>query len=146
MNSNKQAFNFAVIFLILFGVSIYAVLKLPGSYNNTCLIGAYFTPFNVLYNAIASCMAAFILSNVLEFGGNKKTTSSMLGVITWLSTTFCVPCLLPLLSFLGISVSLNFISYNNLWFQILSIGLLSVGVLESIKLKTSKCLEGNCEI
>ena len=146
MNSNKQAIVFAVGFLLLFLASVMALIKLPGSFNQTCLIGAYFTPANVIYNAVASCMVAFIMSNIVEFGGNLKVNSSMFGIFTWATTTFCIPCMVPLLSFLGFSVSLSFLSYNNLWFQIASIVILSFGVYESIKLKSSKCIDGNCEI
>lgn len=146
MKSTKEVLVFAISFLVLFLVSVLALIKLPGSYNQTCLIGAYFTPFNVFYNAVASSMVAFILSNIYEYGGNLKVNTSMLGIITWATTTFCVPCMIPLLSFLGISVSLNFLSYNNYMFQILSLVILGFGVYESLKLKTSKCFDGNCEI
>ena len=146
MNSNKQAIVFAISFIIIFLSSVMAIAKLPGSFNQTCVIGAYFTPANVMYNAIISCMVAFIISNIVEFGGNIKVNSSMLGILTWATTTFCVPCMIPLLSFLGISVSLSFLSYNNLMFQMISIVILSFGVYESIKLKTSKCMDSNCEI
>jgi len=146
MNSNKQAFLFGFTFIALFLTSVIALIKLPGSFNQTCLIGAYFTPINVVYNALASSMVAFILSNILEFGSNFKVNSSMFGIFTWITTTFCIPCMIPLLSFLGFSVSLSFLSYNNLWFQVASIVILSFGVYESLKLKNSKCLNGNCDI
>lgn len=146
MNSTKQASIFGLSFVMLFLTSVMALIKLPGSYNQTCLIGAYFTPFNVMYNAIASFMVAFIISNILEYGSNFKVNSSMFGIFTWITTTFCIPCMIPLLSFLGFSVSLSFLSYNNLWFQVASIVILSFGVYESLKLKTSKCLNGNCDI
>ena len=146
MNSTKQASIFGLSFVMLFLTSVMALIKLPGSYNQTGLIGAYFTPFNVVYNAIASFMVAFIISNILEYGSNFKVNSSMFGIFTWITTTFCIPCMIPLLSFLGFSVSLSFLSYNNLWFQVASIVILSFGVYESLKLKTSKCLNGNCDI
>ena len=146
MNSNKQAFIFGFAFIVLFLASVMALAKLPGSFNQTCLIGAYFTPLNVVYNAVASSMVAFIISNVLEYGSNFKVNSSMFGIFTWITTTFCIPCMIPLLSFLGFSVSLSFLSYNNLWFQVASVVILSFGVYESLKLKNSKCLNGNCSI
>ncbi len=143
-NSLRQSLYFAGIFLVAFLLSIILLLKLPGNLNQSCVIGAYFNMANILYNLLISFLIAYSFSNILEFGSNKKINSSMVGVFTWLTTTFCVPCIIPIASLLGFSVSLNFFAYSNIWFKIFTICVLTYGAFESSKLELSKCKDQDC--
>jgi len=142
----KHTAIFSSIFILLFGIVMYSLINLPGSINNACVVGAYINTQNIIYNIFITVMISFILTNSVRFGSNNKINTSLIGMLTWMTTTFCVPCVLPVLSILGFSFSLSFFAYTNAWFKALSLLLLMYGSYESHNLKRSKCALGECEI
>ncbi len=137
---------FSVMFLVIYGLSIWMLLTLPGSRNMACVMGAYLTPGNIILNMLLSTVIALSIVNMVEFAykrsQNKKafvSGSSLVGTSFLFLTSFCASCSLPILAGLGIGGALNFISIYQGWFQILALLICLYSLWSSHKKVVEEC-------
>lgn len=125
----------SVVFLTLaLGVllsSLYAYFldTLPGSDPNglACMEGGNLTPFNLIYGAILSFLVSvFVVVSLFSYKRKRKgsllsgSAFSLSAMLAFLSA-FCTLCVFPSLAFLGLGVSLSFLTSYGGVLKILSI-------------------------
>lgn len=123
------------ITLLLFDIQYYLMANLPGTEDNMCVMGAAFTLGNIIFAAFISIFTGVFGAGLMfliaqKKGSQKIAIGSLSGVGSLIGTftLFCTFCTLPVLSLLGLSMSLAFITEYNLIFKILSIAVLSTGL------------------
>ena len=130
-------FTIIGIAFILFDISYIVMSKLPGTKNGACAIGASLTTTNLAFSAISSLLIAILLVGFFTIYSSQKsfkkthsaTGISVLALISGQLTLFCSVCSLPILATLGLGGASHFINLHSIWFQIISLGLLSIGLV-----------------
>ncbi len=137
---------FSGVFLVVYGLSLWMLLSLPGSRNMACVMGAYLTPWSIVLNMLLSAVIALSVVNMVEFACNRSQSrkafvsgSSLLGTSFLFLTSFCASCSLPILAGLGIGGALNFISIYHGWFQILALLICAHSLWSSHKKVVDEC-------
>ena len=113
---------------VLFDIQYYFMKYLPGTRDFMCIMGANFTPINILFSAILSICMGILISGLFfliqqKNTQNKVTVTSLsgIGAIIGSFTIFCTVCTLPVISLFGISLSLQLFVDYNLPFKIMSL-------------------------
>lgn len=125
---------FGFTFGLLFYANYYLMAHLVGERDLMCVMGAGLTPFNLFFAFVMSVMAGFLVVGVVQNSKNRATSQVKVGSTSFLGlglgtlTSFCTLCSLPALTLFGSSVSLGFITEYEVYFKLLSIVLLAVGL------------------
>jgi hypothetical protein len=128
----KSLISISLLTVICFAPQYYILKHLPGEAFNSCMIGAYFTAGNISFALIISILIAinFIsMGIVIKSKKEFKVLSASLsgsGFFLALLTSLCLPCTLPLITLLGVSISLNFVTDNLMLFKAISLILLII--------------------
>lgn len=133
---------------LIFDLSFYAMITLPGTKNNTCILGGNFTTQNAIFSIILSICLGIIISGMITLFKQKQTNSktkvaSITGIATILSggTMFCSICTLPILTLIGLGTFFYFFLEYSIIIQLISLGM----IIFSMHL-LSQQLEGNCKL
>lgn len=118
-----------------FTFQYYLMASLPGSRNFACTPGANLTPLNIIFALMVSILTGVMISAVLMLFAHQMTkravlvssTSSIASVIA-VFTSFCTICTLPVISLLGVSISIEFFTTYNLIFKFVSLIVLLYGL------------------
>ena len=133
---------------ILFDLSYYFMSTLSGSDGLTCIDGGNLTLANLVFSAIMSLSVALMLIATIEVHKRRRkkilsagSALSGAGFFVGTLTVFCTACTIPIISLFGLGTVLWwFVSYN-LWFKLLSLVLIGLGLR-----MLNKQLEGECKI
>ncbi len=119
----------------LFSFQYYLMANLPGVKNLACTPGANLTFINISFAVIISFLIGVMISSILILFENKRrgravllSSSSGVASVIGLLTAFCTICSLPVISILGLSLSLELFTTYNLVFKLLSLGMLLFGI------------------
>lgn len=133
---------------LFFVVQLYIMYKLPSSNNYMCYVGGNLTYTNISFSLIQSILISIIIIGIViqvqlkAYKNSIKLFSlSGLGAMLGTLTLFCPLCVLPLISILGVSISMHFFLEYNLLIKIISTILLLFGAY-----LVSSQLEGTCKI
>lgn len=144
----KNLIFFTGVSLLLFDLSYYLMSVLPGSRNSMCVVGANLTPLNIVFSLVMSILAGLMMVAVMSLAGSrirrdKAALGSLSGVgfLIGLFSVFCPACSFPVLTLLGVSVGMEFISEHQLLFK----GVGFVALLMGLYLLESQ-LKGECKI
>ena len=95
----------------------------PGTDGFMCLIGANFTPLNIIFSIFISLSAGLLTVGLIELYKEKKAlksvelgSTSTVGLAMGMLTTFCTLCTIPTLSLFGVGISLSFVTQYELYF------------------------------
>lgn len=133
----------------LFSLQYYLMARLPGNVSLACTPGANLTTWNIIFAFIMSLLTGMMVSATFvlfkhQMAKRAILTSSTSGITSLVAifTSFCTICSLPILSILGISVSLELFSTYNLELKVVSLLLLIYGLYSSnrrLLLNCTKC-------
>ena len=118
---------------LLFDLNYYFMTKLPGTRDFQRVLGAGFTPANIIFSVILSLMAGLLVVGMMENIKKRKASklaggASSVGVVAGAMTVFCTFCTLPVISVFGLSVSIAFFTTYEWYFKGLSLILMAVGL------------------
>lgn len=125
---------FGLAFGLLFYVNYYLMAHLVGERDLMCVMGAGLTPFNLFFAFAMSVMAGLLMVGFIQNTKNKATSQVKVGSTSFLGlglgtlTSFCTLCSLPALTLFGSSVSLGFFTDYEIYFKLLSMILLVLGL------------------
>lgn len=134
LNNSRHWVIFGITFSLLFYINYYLMANLVGERDLMCVMGAGLTPFNLFFAFIMSVMAGFLVVGVVQNSKNRATSQVKVGSTSFLGlglgtlTSFCTLCSLPALTLFGSSVSLGFFTDYEIYFKILSMLLLGLGL------------------
>jgi len=143
--------NIAMIVAVLFFVgSIHMMRSLPGTAEGMCVMGANFTPLNVVFSAILAGIIGVIVAGVSQVyhykaakAGVAITSISGIATAFGVMTMFCTMCTLPIISIFGVSIGLSAFVYYNTAFKVGSLVLMLISALminHQLEHKGEKCL------
>ena len=120
----------AVLSAVLMVPYLWAMLNLPGTQENACLIGASLTWQNVLFSGLLSVMSAWMVFGLWLLHKQRAFRLRMaaggtLGGILGFFTVFCTFCSFPVISFFGLSLGSAFFSEYHGMFKAISISLMA---------------------
>lgn len=141
---------YLVWFLLVFGgffyLSYYLMSHLAGERDLMCVVGGGLTFENTLFSLLMSALVGFV---VIGFVHNLKMKAAMsrltlgstsfLGLLFGIFTTFCTLCTLPVITFFGVSIGLSFFTDFELYFKVLSLILLSLSFYLINRALAKKC-------
>lgn len=132
--------------LLFFDMSYYFMSKLPGHVDNMCVVGANFTMINIVFAILISLMTGMIISGGIELyrmkaSSKKASLLGSAGIVVGTFTVFCTTCSLPVISLFGLSVGLTAFTDFNIWFKVLSLGMMVLGMYF-----LERQLAGECQI
>ncbi len=132
----------------LFALSYYAMAHLPGERDLMCVMGAGLTGGNIVFSAFMSVFAALIVLGIVDLVRMKAAASSiklgstsMIGLVAGMLTTFCTLTTIPVISLFGVGVSLSFFTDYEIYFKLGSLFLLGM----SLYLVNNQ-LRGQCQL
>ena len=141
-------------FLVMLGVGVmffdlqyYLMKNLPGTDGYQCLPGANLTVANLIFAVLISLMFGIMIAGLITVykqrraAGVGSTVLSSVGMFFGTMTAFCTVCSLPVISLFGLSIGLTFFTTYVLWFKVLSVALMLVGLYF-----LNKQLEGECKV
>ena len=119
--------------LLLFDFNYYIMVNFLGEINLTCVIGAALTKKNIVFALLTSTMTGVLISGVVRLfferkGRQKNAGTASIGIVGTLIgffTVFCTLCTLPVFVLFGVSIGFGFFTDFTIYFQLLSLGLLS---------------------
>jgi hypothetical protein len=133
---------------IVFDILFVLMASLPGTQNEMCVMGGNLTAGNIFYSIFFSILVGIVIAGFLALADkNIKTRKMTMGSISGVGaglgflTAFCTVCTIPVISFLGLSISLEFFTYNNLFVKIISVCLIAYAIF-----RLNKQLEGQCDV
>jgi len=135
----KQFILILSVFLILFSLSVLALVKLPGHAQKACLVGSDLNFVNLTYNFIVSAMLAYIIIKPLYFGARRFSLKSILSTGLFSFTSFCAPCVFPILGVASFSSVVFFLSSYNNELKFFLLLFVSYGVYKTHKLSKEGC-------
>ena len=119
------------ITVIFLDLQLYLLWTLPGEVDSTCMPGAFFTPWNIVFSLILSLLIGLNLVGLIAVMRSRISSSlisvgstSILGTFLSVLTTVCAACLFPVVSFFGLGISLTFLTDYLWWFRSLALVLL----------------------
>ena len=118
----------------IFSLEFYLMNSLPISWENMCIIWAWFNIANTLFSSIISILIWLIITwIVIMYRSAQKQglliwTTWWIWTTFWLLTLFCWYCPIPLFSYLGFSVFISLFAQHDLIFKLLSIKLLILSI------------------
>jgi hypothetical protein len=144
-----------ILFLVFMGVgggmfyiNYYAMTKFPGTDGFQCLIGANFTPSNIVFSVLISIAAGLLAAGLVSIYKQKQALRSMkigsastVGLIIGTLTTFCTLCVIPTISLFGVGIGFGFITQYQIYFKAASLLLLGTGIY-----LLNRQLKGSCKI
>lgn len=119
----------------LFSFEYYLMATLPGAKDNQCIVGGFLTPINMTFSLSSSLLMGLVVAGVISIVSKKRgsaATASSLGgfsAVLGILTTFCTLCSLPVLTFFGLSLSLEIFTTYNLAFKLMSMAFLLIGAI-----------------
>ncbi|PIQ79463.1 hypothetical protein COV81_02140 [Candidatus Peregrinibacteria bacterium CG11_big_fil_rev_8_21_14_0_20_41_10] len=123
---------FGVAFII-FDISFYLMLTLPGTRNNACVDGANLTITNLIFALLVSILMSILVAGFIRLYAQKQVENkaalaslSGLGLIIGSFTLFCGICTIPLLSVFGLAFIANLFTDYNIAFKTISIILMLI--------------------
>ena len=151
-NKKGQAYMLWVVALIsfaflFFDVQYWIMATLPGSRHEMCVLGAGLNTLNVAFSILQSLLAGlFVVGFFASFRVTKASFQSAswtgLGALLGTMTVFCTLCTIPLITLFGLGISLGFITTYDLWFKLLSLFLLCIGLYQLNRKMRGAC--GRC--
>lgn len=121
--------------VLMFDVSYYVMSTFPGTRNNMCVMGANFTPTNIVFSILLSVMVGILFAGFIAlFAQNyvknraKLTSLSGLGFLIGTMSVICTACTLPVISLFGVTVWLDFFTNHELLFKAVSLIIMSASL------------------
>jgi hypothetical protein len=135
------------IAFIAFDISYYLMATLPGSRNEMCIMGANMTAGNISYSLSLSVLIGILIAGLIALGEKRLhtrkklavTSLSGLGAGIGVMTIFCTACTLPVISLFGLSVTLEFFTYNNITFKVVSLVMMLYSIYMLNRQLNDKC-------
>jgi hypothetical protein len=133
---------------IAFDLLLYLMYSLPGSRDEMCIAGANLTADNIAFSIFLSVLIGVLIAGFIALFDKKvqdKKNIAMgslsgIGAGVGVMTVFCTVCTLPVISLFGLSVSLEFFSYNNYYFKVISLSLIVLAIYQLNKQLNGKCV------
>jgi hypothetical protein len=112
--------------------------SLPGSINLMCVEGGIVTLNNILFSVLSSLLIALLIINFTRSNKERKIAQIEKdglglgagiggGILSFLGI-YCAACALPVLSLLGVTISLNFLIGFETIFKIASLTLITLAL------------------
>lgn len=123
-----------IVAILFFDLNYFLMSRLPGEVDRMCVIGGYLNGVNIGFAVVMSALTGILVAGVLALYKQRRAkmaaTSALSGVglLVGTFTVFCTTCTIPVFSFWGLSIGLNFFTDFNLEFKILSFILMVVGI------------------
>lgn len=139
----KYALVFAGVVFLLFDVSYYLMVNLPGTRNFACVMGANLTPLNIGFSVVMSLLVGLLMTGFVALFSQqyKEKKAAMVslsaaqagplagfGLVAGVLSLFCTVCTFPVLLLFGVSVGLEFFTDYHVLVKIISLGLLGAAV------------------
>lgn len=142
----------AVAAFLIFVFQFYLMLTLPGTIDFSCVEGANLTFANIIFASLTSVLSGMMIAGFAVLYGQSAArrgiqgvSLSAIGLIFGTFTVFCTVCTLPVISLFGLSIGLQFFTYHNFIFKVVSTLLLFLGMYflnRQLKLECSRCVKG----
>lgn len=134
--------GFAFLF---FDLQYLMMSRLPGYRDEMCVMGAGLNPSNITFAIATSLFAGLFIVGFIETLRKKQTSYkalslSSVGALVGSMTVFCASCTIPVLSLFGLAFGFGFFTTYNIWFKIISLTLMSIGLYQ-----IDKQIRGNCD-
>ncbi len=121
--------------LFLFGLQYWLMASLPGYRDLSCDIGANLTLINLLFAFLTSVLLGVMLSGIVMLIRSRMMLQSLaidspIGIASLFTMliSVCTVCVLPFIFLLGITISLEFVTFYNIYIKIGGVFLLSGGL------------------
>ncbi|MBT4917081.1 hypothetical protein HN709_02295 [Candidatus Peregrinibacteria bacterium] len=129
----RYVFLLIGISILFFDLSYYLMAFTPGFENYMCVIGASLTTSNIIFSAVLGILFGLMVVSMTELVRMKRSkvaasSASGLGMIVGGLTVFCPLCVLPTISFFGVSVFFSLVVEYNLIFKAASMILMIGGL------------------
>lgn len=111
--------------------------NLPGTYNESCVMGAGLNPFNIAFSILLSLAVGILLASMVELLRRHQQTKASIwatggtlgiGGIVGMLTVFCTLCTLPLITLAGTAIGLTWFTTYNTLFKLVSLGLMTASL------------------
>lgn len=129
----RYVFVLTGVSILFFDISYYLMAYTPGFENNMCVIGASLTMTNIIFSVVLGLLFGLMVVSMIELIRMKRSkmiasSTTGLGVILGGFTIFCPVCVLPVISFFGISVFFSLLVDYNFLFKAASLLLIMGGL------------------
>lgn len=133
----------------LFDVQYVMMASLPGYENDMCVMGAGLKLSNIAFAVTMSLLGGVFFSGFVKTLVNRSASLqavsfSSIGILIASMTVFCAACTLPVISLFGLAFGLEFFSTYNIWFKIISMLLIGIGLYQidqQIRGECERCVE-----
>lgn len=134
---------------IFFDLQYLIMAKLPGTENEMCVMGAGLNFSNMVFAVTISLMAGLFVAgfaNTLQKSKSSYGTLSLSGIAALIGTltVFCTACTIPVVSIFGLAVGISFFTTYNIWFKLISLTLMAIGLYQlnkQLKDECERCVE-----
>ena len=125
-----SALGFAFLF---FDLQYLIMSRLPGSYNEMCVMGAGLNFTNISFASVTSVLFGLFVIGIYHVLKTSRPdlkilSLSGLGALVGSLTVFCVSCTITTLSIFGLAIGLGFLTTYNIFFKIFSLLLMGYGL------------------
>ena len=113
---------------VLFGLSMQALILLPGHAARACVVGSNLNLANISFNAFMAVALGYLLVKPFFISAKRFSIGSFLMTLLFGSSTFCGACLIPVLSIASFSSVIFFLSTYHYLVKMLLVVLVGLGI------------------